>query len=650
MGKNKYSEILIPHRNFLISLKITFLIFLIFSLFRILFFLYHYDIYKNIEYTEIIKSFIVGLRFDLSATMMISAFFLLLLNLPGKFKFSKYYLNTILVLYFIFTTLAILFTTGDIFYYNFAKRRISYEIFNLFQSIPELLKIILHEYVLQLIIVTFFILLLAYLWFKLSNKTPQNKNNNLINNWLYFVLTIIVTLISIRGGLQLKPLRESYAFRNDNIALGHLSLNPVFTIIRTLNRGNLKDYNFLEMGNSIKIVRKLLQDEDEIFLNDEYPLMRMQSFRECDQIRKNVVILIMESWPGNILQLYNSNITPNFYDLVKRGIYFSNFFATGQRTIQGMQAIVGSIPNVAYDDILGSPIEQHKLRPLGVILKEFGYKTIFIHGARSGSMGFEAFAKLSGFDTYISKKDFDLKNVQDDGTWGIFDHYVFERANQEFENIQKPFLGVVMSLSSHAPYTLPSKEFEYFDSTVTNYKLLNSFRYSDWSIGKFFSEAQKLEYYKNTIFIITSDHAEGTTEKNFFELFHIPCLIFAPNYLEPQLNNNIHSQVDIVPTIIDLLKLPTIHSSFGKSMLNRGDGFALLSTGNMFGWIRGKWFLISDFEKDIGLYDIEQDKNLYLNELFKNQKISQQMREEALSYIQTATYLLKHNKIFFAPF
>jgi phosphoglycerol transferase MdoB-like AlkP superfamily enzyme len=516
------------------------------------------------------------------------------------------------------------------------------------KSIPELWGIVIKDYLLQLIVFIAVLISFGWFWFKLLIKSTKNSSQGITNDLIYFLITIALIVLSIRGGFQLKPLRESYAFRNDNMALGHLSLNAVFTAVRTLNRGDLAQYNFYPLSEAEETVRKLLKEDKVIFLNDEYPLMRHKIIGNVHSHKMNVVIFVMESWSGNLIERSSDipNPTPNFHKLVKEGIRYTNFYASGQRTIQGIQAIVSSIPNVAYDDILGSPIEQNKLRPLGNILKEYGYKTIFIHGARPGSMGFEAFSKLSGFDKYISKDDFDLNKAKDDGTWGIFDHYVFERANDEFNNIGEPFLGVIMSLSSHTPYAVPSDSFNFYGSEVKNYKFLNSLKYSDWSLGKYFEAARKCKYFKNTLFVIVADHAEGSGEKSLVELFNIPCLIYSPNFLKPSVDSTVHSQVDILPTILDILNLPAVHASFGLSMLSNAEGFAYISSGNIFGWLKGEWFLIGDQEKNISLYDVSKDFKLNNNQLDSKPSIAGTMRKQMLSYLQVSRYLLRNNKIF----
>lgn len=647
--KNKFSyEKFLPHQNIYLSGKVLLLMMFIFTLFRFLFYILYSQQYYGVPVGEIGLSFLIGLRFDLASVMLVGGLFMLLLNLPGRFKYKQLYKISILSLLFLVVFASIVLSIGDIFYYPYAKRRISYEIFNLFKSIPELITIIFTDYLVPLIIAVALLILLGYFWFKLFGKYKSTAYKGIANDVIYFILLIGAIIISIRGGFQLKPLRESYAFRNDNIALGHLSLNAVFTTLRTLNRGDIQSYNFIPMDEAIKTMRDLLKSPIEIYLNDGYPIMRQTIADSTQQKKLNVVIIIMESWPGNFAELETIKPypMPEFRKLMSKGIYFSNFFAAGQRTIQGMQAVVGSIPNVVYDDILGSPIEQNYLRPLGVILKEIGYSTVFIHGARAGSMGFEAFSKLSGFDAYISKSDFDLNKVKDDGTWGIFDQFVFERAHQEFNNIKQPFLGLVMSLSSHSPYSLPSKEFEVYDSTLANYKFINSLRYSDWSLGKFYEEAEKSDYFRNTLFVITADHAEGTREKNIYELFKIPCLLYSPSFVNPTIISSVHSQVDILPTIIDILKLQTKHSSFGLSAIEGDDGFAYIPSGGLHGWIKGDWLLVGDFDKNIALYNFKTDRFLHDNKLKSNPNTANVLRREMLSYLQVSTYLLRSNKVY----
>ena len=359
-----------PHTNVLVSLKIILLMMVIFTLIRLFFIFTYYKYFAGIEFSEIVLSLIIGLRFDLSATMMIGGLFFILLNLPGNFKFKNVYFSFVLFLFFIIFITAITISIGDIYYYQFTKRRISYEIFNLTKSTSELLNIIFKDYLIQLIAFILFIFLGGYFFIKIFIKKNQNTTTTLSNDILYLIIVIIGIIISIRGGLQLKPLRESYAFRNERVILGHLSLNAVFTSLRTLYRGDIKWNNFLSYNEVKKNVKILLSNDKEIYLNEDYPVMRRYNISKNEINKLNIVIFVMESWSSKYLHDTNliDSPTPFLNRLINDSYYCSNFFATGQRTIQGMQAIIGSIPNVVYDNILGSPIEQNNLRPLHLLI------------------------------------------------------------------------------------------------------------------------------------------------------------------------------------------------------------------------------------------------------------------------------------------
>jgi len=506
---------------------------------------------------------------------------------------------------------------------------------------------------------------------QIANYNSESRFKIYLKESFVFVFAVAIVFISIRGGFQSKPLRESYAFRNDVLQLGHLSLNPIFTVARVLFKGNEELQEFFPKEQAVAAVQELL-DNNEEFSDKDFPLMRKQKSKieNRKSKMKNVVIFIMESWGAKNIGAFGNPYkpTPNFDSLAKQGMFFTQFFAAGQRTIQGVQAITASLPTFFSEDIIGSTMEQNALRPLGSILREEGYQTLFIHSAFRGSMGLEAYSKLTGFERFIAQDDFDDAKTKSDGTWGVFDEYAFERANEEFRKMNEPFCGVIMSVSSHAPFELPSNEFAFYADTIPNYKYLNALRYSDYALGKYFSLARSEKYFDNTIFIIVADHVEGFGEKSMYERFHIPCLIYSPKHISPQRIDNVHSQTDILPTVLDLLNLNIVHSSFGKSpftnydlritnydsnstkIVNQKSSFvnssAFLPNGNTFGWITDSFFLIANTERNIGLYQFRTDTLLKKNVLSEKEDETEAMRRSLFSYVQVGRNVLRENKLY----
>jgi phosphoglycerol transferase MdoB-like AlkP superfamily enzyme len=258
------------------------------------------------------------------------------------------------------------------------------------------------------------------------------------------------------------------------------------------------------------------------------------------------------------------------------------------------------------------------MRPAGLLFSELGYETLFIHGANAGSMGLDGLAKRLGFKRHISKADFELTKDKHDGVWGVYDEFTFQRANEEFRKMSaegKPFFSVIYSLTSHSPYTYPSGGFEEFDDSVPFSRFLNSLKYSDYAIDKFFDAAEREEYFNNTLFVITGDHAEGpSTNDSVFESYRVPLLFYAPGTVEPGLSREYVSQVDIYPTVVELLRISSPFTSWGRSLLSsRGDTREiLLPRGDLFTFAADGKMILSDLDSVKAMYDLSGDPKVNL--------------------------------------
>jgi phosphoglycerol transferase MdoB-like AlkP superfamily enzyme len=226
----------------------------------------------------------------------------------------------------------------------------------------------------------------------------------------------------------------------------------------------------------------------------------------------------------------------------------------------------------------------------------------------------EGFLRNQGFEAFIGQKDFPLKASL--GKWGVPDHIVFERANREFSKSgDGPFLGVILTLSNHEPFLLPSQDFQIFPEDVPHSEYLNTFYYSDWALGEFFREAEKEPYFRNTIFVLVADHGRLVENKSdlSWNRFHVACLIYAPHPLRdcsPQRVSRIGSQTDLLPTILGLLGKPVLHQSWGRDLLSlppEDGGFAMMIDGKLVGWAEDSYFLVDRMGADPSLFDINQD-------------------------------------------
>jgi phosphoglycerol transferase MdoB-like AlkP superfamily enzyme len=262
----------------------------------------------------------------------------------------------------------------------------------------------------------------------------------------------------------------------------------------------------------------------------------------------------------------------------------------------------------------------------------------------------EGFLRSVGFDAFVGQKDFPLKASL--GKWGVPDHIVFERANQEFSKFgDHPFLGVIITLSNHEPFLLPSYDFEIFPKTVPYSDYLNTFYYSDWALGQFFYEAEKEPYFKNTIFVLVADHGKLLESQSDMPIdrYRIACLIYTPPLFDssPKKVTTIGSQTDLLPTILGLLGKPVLHQSWGRDLLSlppEDGGFALMIDGKHVGWVEDSYFFVDRIGATSSLSDISHDPQQKNDLSSKFPELVKKFRAKERSFLQLAIEMTAKKK------
>lgn len=650
-------KVIYPNTSFVSFIFYVFYNLIFFSLLRLLFFIRNFEFFKNISWREVFLSFLSGIRFDLSSiTVSVSIFFLLLiLPFVNKFKFWKYYKKTVIFLIFLIMNLSYVVLIIDIFYYVHAARRLSaVEILSLPTHFQEMSKVVLMNYLWAVIIFLGFFAILNFLLVRIlkiiERKTQEGSIGNRI---IYFLVFVVIATIFIRGGLQDRPLRPAFAFDKGNVQLGHLSLNGVYTVLHSIweTKVKIKEEDLIEYETAKKILQNLIKVQNEKFLDNNYPVVREISY-ETRPLKLNIVIFIMENWSPWASEIYDGkfdNIIPNFDRIAKQGLVFKNFYSCANRTWPSIAAILFSIPPVFMVSIADEPFNQNTYRSVAHILKELGYTTLFIHGGRRSTFSFDLATRyLGGFDRCIFLEDFDLSKVRVDKSWSVHDEYVFLRANEEFKKIKEPFLGVVLGLTPHEPYDIP-EEFKIFSSTIPESGYFNALRYSDYGLGRFFEVAQKEEYFYNTLFIIVADHQNPVYADNMFDAHRIICMFYAPKYIKPAIYTAPASHLDIVPSIIDFLKISTIHSSFGSSVFARKENRVVFCTRNeIFYWVKNDKVLVHNLDKVLGFYDYIVDPKCANNLICSYDCM--ELEKEFLSFYTVARKVLMKNLIYHVKF
>jgi phosphoglycerol transferase MdoB-like AlkP superfamily enzyme len=284
-------------------------------------------------------------------------------------------------------------------------------------------------------------------------------------------------------------------------------------------------------------------------------------------------------------------------------------------------------------------LSQMPVRFLPSLLGEKGYRSFFIHGAKRGSMGFSALVRQTGIEQYISKEDILKEGGRDDGVWGIYDEDTFLYGHRLFEAQTTPFFAVIFSLSSHTPYKLPEERFHFYTPEKPFYDFLNSLRYSDYALSRFFDAARNAPYFPNTVFIIVGDHTEGKSAgSSLSQRYSVPCLIYAPHYVDPMRITKTVTHVDLAPTLLDILRSSDNHASFGQSAFIRSPGTGLLPYGDFDIFVREGMMLVSSAQGVVETLP-------YLGESLGQEKLSRLKKEEGC-YTQFFRDLILSNRLY----
>lgn len=621
---------------------------------RLVFFVFHLQGSWEFTWAEALIAFVVGLRFDLATISIFSGVFLLLLALPfpilQKSASKKWITRAMLSVHF----LVMFVNLGDVAYFGYASKRTSHE---LFTGGKDLLNISLLDMLPYFWLVLIWIALF-WLQLKITNRwigrAERRVNMGKMKVWQAWILPLLMLpmlFLAFRGGWQLRPLRPANAFVTSSTFLGNVALNSAYTVVMSLDLGNEAEVELMPKEEAFRLAQDLARNDfDLAFDYPEYPLVRRTNFTEAER-PLNVVILILESFNaakvGAIKGLpIEESKTPNFDLLARKGRLFTNFFSNGSRSIQSLPAILNSIPEIFDRPLIGSSFETNQHWGIGNMLDARGYSTSFICGGPNGTMGFDSYCKVSGIKQYFGWSDFPKDRPAPASNWGIHDHAMLQWLAELQNGFAKPFLNVWFSISNHHPFALPSDCPEEIKQSEGN-DMDKTVRYTDWALGEYFRKIENEEWAKNTIFLITGDHCfyfADDPDRGDVQNFHVPLLLLGPD-IPVGIDDRASGHLSILPTLIELLRLKTLHASAGVSLFSQQN--APYNVTNLMGLraiARDSTYVCSDFEVLQNSFKYKNGNwNLDL-ELGKS-AAGTSLVESLKGLYQTSSYVRKHNKL-----
>jgi len=286
--------------------------------------------------------------------------------------------------------------------------------------------------------------------------------------------------------------------------------------------------------------------------------------------RLNVVVVSSESFGAKFSKLYGSarDLTPNFDAYAQRGIWFANTYASGTRTVRGLEAITASFPPIPTVSIVRRPGNEG-IATWGRVMRDLGYDTSFLYGGYGYFDNMNAFYAGNGFE--VLDRDA-IDQVRFENIWGVADEDLFDLALRHYSELHargKPFFSIVMTTSNHKPYTFrPGLESLGIPESGGGRKA--GVRYADYALGYFLREAEKQPWFDDTIFVVVADHGARVYGKADIPLhsYEIPLMIYAPKHLQPRRVDTLMTQIDVAPTVLGLLGLPYEAPFFGQDVLH----------------------------------------------------------------------------------
>ena len=602
------------------------------------------------------KLFGAGLLFDTPAILYTNAIILVMFLLPLHWKEHPVYYRVARWIYTIVNSIAVYMNLMDCVYFPFTGKRTTTSVFAEFsnESTGEMLKIFGGQFLSHWYLVLLAALVTWAFW-KLfrpipkSVERPTHKPRYYTIQVISLFVTIPLCIAAIRGGVtkSTRPITISNANQYVNRpAETGIVLNTPFSIFRTLKKTPFVVPNYMSDEEATAIYTPLHQPNDSAAFTP-----------------RNVVVLILESFSKQHIGFYNKTLrngtyhgfTPFLDSLITDGAMTYRYsYANGRKSIEGMPSVLSSLPNFV-EPLFLTPASLNVMSGLARELGENkGYTTAFFHGAQNSSMGFHAFARATGFQRYYGREEYNADpnfhgDDDFDGTWAIWDEEFFQFYAQQMNTMKEPFMTALFSASSHDPFVVPEKYKGRFPQGES--PLQECIAYTDYALKRFFEEASKQPWFKNTLFVITADHVSQQIDPFYCTTlgnYCVPIILYAPG--DPSLHGydeqQVVEQIDIMPTVLGYLHYDKPYIAFGRDMISgqANDGFALhwLPESSSYEYVWGDYALQFDGKEVTSAYAFRTDSTFAHNVLGKippatRNRMERHMKSFIQQYMQRMT-------------
>lgn len=499
--------------------------------------------------------FLQGLRIDIVAICYIFGPAALLTILFGTNRIWLSFLRIWLTMWSVFILFMEVATPAFIETYDFRPNRLFIE-YLLYPK--EVFSMLANGHLVAVVSSLVVTIIASWLYWKLAKKVVRNLA---LPSWkIRPILAILVIAVAFIGA------RSSFAHRGINPAMVAFSSDPLVNSL-VLNSGysvlyaaqQLKNedksseiYGKMSVEEMLQIVKANSQRSTADYISEEIPTLshNQATFQGKP---KNIVIVLEESLGAQFIgTLGGKPLSPEFDKLAQEGWLFENLYATGTRSVRGIEAVIAGFTPTPARATVKLTKSQNGFFTIAELLRRQGYQTSFIYGGEKHFDNMASYFYGNGFETIIDEKDY--KNPKFVATWGMSDEDLFDKAHETFSELakqDKPFFSLVFTSSNHDPFEFPDGKIELFDKEKQTRN--NAAKYADYALGYFFKQAKVSDYWKNTIFLVVADHDSRVGGESLVPIrhFHIPGLILGAD-IEPRRDSRLVSQIDMPTTLLSL--------------------------------------------------------------------------------------------------
>jgi len=576
------------------------LLFVLYTFCRLLSYVFNFSYFGDIGFATTLKLFFFGLRFDAAAIVISNIVFIGLHFYPFSHFYTRTYQGILRFLFLLVNSLAVMLNFVDIEFIRFEGKRATTDVFRVMgfgddfvNTAPRM--ILDYWYVLLILVMVIYVLNRFYIRIKATTTLKQSGFffSTVVGQLLLASFTLVLCFIGFRGGIQYRPINIMTASRYANGKEASLLLNTPFTILKTLGKHVLEPIRYFSREEAEKISPVI-----------HHPLPQ-PPFRKL-----NVVIIIVESLGREYIGSLNNyeGYTPFLDSLIKKSLVFPNAYANAKRSIEGVPCVIAGIPAFMDEPFITSAYNGNKITSIAGALKKKGYRSLFFHGGTNGTMGFDNFSKLAGYDSYFGRREYN--NDDDfDGNWGIYDEPFLQYTVRKLNETPQPFQASIFTISSHHPYKVPEVHKGQFRKGTL--PIHESMGYADYSLKKFFESASKTTWYDSTLFVITGDHT-AISEYPFYQgrigMYAVPVIFFQPHDSLTGKVATTTEQIDILPGVLDYLHYDESFFAFGTSMFDTTAGHSAVNYINgTYQVIAGEYALTMDTSGVQNLFHFTED-------------------------------------------